>query len=303
MIQDFYNKLSEKEKKVFYFAVGAIVLALFDLLFLRPVLSKLKTLDEEIFETENSVKRDSRFLAYRDRILAEREAFRSFYSAEIQTPEQIKAAFLQKIVTLAEESKINLAKLAPSGENAKKGFIKYYADLECTGSLEDLIKFMHKVDGTDDLLKVVKVNFTGKAAAKDVSASMSVVKVILDPEAIAAEDELVEKVTGAGASDTSDGGEAGSANAAGGGSGGEGSSGLPIKGGQKEVGRSQRVKVSGIEALWNKFWGIKPKPPKPMTAQEIANQGEPPEEKKPNLFQKILYKDMKKLELEEVLEE
>ncbi|MFA5088353.1 MAG: type 4a pilus biogenesis protein PilO, partial [Candidatus Omnitrophota bacterium] len=198
MIQKFYNKLSEQEKKIFYIAVGVGVLALFDLLFLRPVTSRLSVIDQEISEKEIGMKRDLRFLGYQDRILNEMKAYESYYAKEAQSPDQIRAEFLQQIEKLATGSKVNLTKISPSGEQERKGFIEYYADLECDGLFDNVVSFMHQVDSTKDLLKIVKMNLTGRAAgSRDVSAVMKVVKVILDPKAVWVQAELVEQLKSA----------------------------------------------------------------------------------------------------------
>lgn len=194
MIQKFYSKLSEKEKKVFYIASGIVILALFDMLFLRPVTSKLKDIDIEILTRENDIKRDLRFLSYQPRIMKEKEVISSYYQGEIKNPDQIKAEFLQKIEKLATEAKVNLNKLAPSGEKEKKGYISYYAELDCTAALENIVKFIHSMDSTHELLKVVKVTMNGgKPGAKEVSVSMTIVKIILDPKAVMSNKELFQQ--------------------------------------------------------------------------------------------------------------
>jgi len=194
LIQKFYSKLSDKEKKKFYFAVGAIVLALFDILFIRPFTSRLKTIDEEIVDKEDGINRDLRFLAYTDHILAEHQSFARYYPKAIQSPDQIKAEFLQQIEKLATEAKVNLTKVNPAGEKEKQGFIQYYAELECNGSLDDVAKFMHLIDTTQDLLKVVKMNITGKSAgSREIAAAMTVVKVIINEQALASMDEVLQK--------------------------------------------------------------------------------------------------------------
>ncbi|OGX24717.1 MAG: hypothetical protein A2787_01940 [Omnitrophica WOR_2 bacterium RIFCSPHIGHO2_01_FULL_48_9] len=363
MLQKFYSKLSEKEKKIFYIAFAFVVLALFDILFLRPVTSKLKNIDMEIFERENDLKRDLRLLSYRDRILKEKEAFSSYYTGEVKSPDQAKAEFLQKVEMLATAAKVNLNKIAPSEEKEKRGYIAYYADLDCTGALEDIVRFMHTIDATQELLKVVKVTINGgKPGAKEVSVSMTVVKIILDPKSVMSNKELgqhkgqgASSLPGSGAAGPSGGGTGpggasgtdsagkplgeqtnasqpvgstgagtgtgggaatGGAGGAGnvapgskaggpggsagaGGSGGGAGSGGPGKAGKSSPGDDQeeaeekkskvpvtgeRVQVQGIEALWNNFWGIKPKEPVDAPPENT----EEPEEKKPNLWQKLL---------------
>lgn len=272
MIQQFYAKLSDKERKVFYFAMGAIVLALFDALFLRPVQGKLKGMNEEIRERTNTIKRDLRILSYREKILVERQKLWEYYPKDEQTPDQIKAAFLQRIETVATEAAINLTKVSPSTDEEKKGFRKYYAELDCTGMLEDIVKFMHMIDATPDLLKVVKVTMTGKPNVKEVTANMTVVKIIPDPKAIWTESELrdiaegkeieINKpgtagsgASGVGQSSISAGGgagvgEGGSDGAQGGGPGGSGAPDSGGEGGEPGGAKAgvERIAVGGADS-------------------------------------------------------
>ena len=93
-IQDFYTKLTDQERKVFYIAISALILAFFDLLFLRPVLSRLSEIDENIHATSNAIERDIRFISYRDKIFAEDEAFRIYQTDDAKTGEEIISGFL-----------------------------------------------------------------------------------------------------------------------------------------------------------------------------------------------------------------
>ena len=185
MLLEFYNKLAEKEKKVFFFAILAVVVALFDNLFLRPVLSKMAGMDTEIMEKTSSIRNDSRYLSYEERVKQEDKVYSVYSAEEAKTEEEIIAAFLKTIELLASESNIGISKLSPSGLEQKKGFILYYASLECGGRLSDMVVFMHKIDATRNLLKIVKFNMAGKkASAEDVTASIKVAKLIIDPKTI-----------------------------------------------------------------------------------------------------------------------
>ena len=66
-IQEFYKNLSDQERNIFHVTLAIVTLAMFDMLFLRPFLSKLSEYDTEIFEKTNSIKQDVRFLSYRER--------------------------------------------------------------------------------------------------------------------------------------------------------------------------------------------------------------------------------------------
>ena len=193
MINDFYTKLSEQEKKIFYVAVSIVFLMVLDRAFLGPVLSRMKSLDAEIAQQKSVIQRDLRFLSYKDRILKENETLKSYYENETKTVEEIIAVFLKNLEMMATQSKVNLIKVAPTDSKQKKGYIEYYASLECEGFLENLVTFMHAIDTSDDLLKIIKVDMGLKrASGEEILCNMVVAKIIIDSdkEFDAAEEKL-----------------------------------------------------------------------------------------------------------------
>lgn len=182
MIQNFISKLSPQEKKIAYIAIVALVLAILDRVFFGPVMSQLKSLDEQIEQEKNTAKRDLRFLSYKDKIIKEDEAFHVYYDQKFQAEEEIIAAFLKKVEVLASEAKLNLVKVSPAESVAQKGFIEYYANLECHGPLENFVKFMYAIDASAEMLRITKFSVTPKRASEqDVQAAMTVVKIIINP--------------------------------------------------------------------------------------------------------------------------
>lgn len=194
MIQDFYSKLSEQERKVFYVTIGIVVFSMFDFLFFRPVSVKLKSIDQDVESIRNDIKRDVRFLAHQDQIFAEDRALSAFQIDQQKSEEEIIAAFLKTIELLASEAKINLSTLSPAEAEVKKGYALYYAGLECSGRFEDMVTFMHKISTTKNLLKIVKVNLAGKkASADEVMVTMKVAKLIMDPKVMEGAAHVMEK--------------------------------------------------------------------------------------------------------------
>ncbi len=146
---------------------------------------KLHSLNREIREKTGSIHSDVRFLSYRDKIAREQEEFSTYQSGESKTEEEIIAGFLKTVEQLASEANINLVKVHPSDVVAKKGYVQYFADLECNGRLADMIVFMHKVNAAKNLSKIVKFNMTGKrSSAEDVTVSMRVSKLIIDMKSL-----------------------------------------------------------------------------------------------------------------------
>ncbi|HLF19106.1 MAG TPA: hypothetical protein VI749_09520 [Candidatus Omnitrophota bacterium] len=180
MIQKFVSGLSEKERKVFYITVLFVSLALFDRLFIGPVLSHLERLDLEIEKQKVDILRDRRFLAYQDRIKKESEIFSKYFSAAVPDDDVVNAQFLSLIEKLATLGKVSLIKSNPSHTNKQELFNEYFASVDCNGNLEDVISFMHTINTTEELLKVTKFNMSPRrgGSENEVKVSMSVVKLI-----------------------------------------------------------------------------------------------------------------------------
>jgi len=180
LLNDFYSKLNEQEKKIFYVALVIVMLMVLDRMFLGPSLSKMKTYDEEIEQQRINIQRDLRFISYKNQIMEEDRALRPYYKNDYKTEEQIIAAFLKKVEMIATEANINLIKITPAESKERKGFTEYYANLECEGLLENIAAFMHAVDTSSDLLKIIKVSFTLKRASGDeVVVGMEIAKMLM----------------------------------------------------------------------------------------------------------------------------
>ncbi len=194
-VQEFIAKLSPQEKKIAYMAAIFFLLMLLDRLFFGPVMSQLSQFDDEIKEEESIAKRDLRLLAYQDRILKEDKEFSLYYGTKLKTEEEIIAAFLKKVEILATQAGVNLIKVSPADTVQQKGYIEYFANLDCYGPLENFTKFMHAIDTSQDMLRVTKFSITPKKGSeKDVQGNMMVVKVIIN----FSEKENVTKMTALG---------------------------------------------------------------------------------------------------------
>lgn len=181
MLQQFFAKLSDKERKILTVAIILLIAAVLDRVFLSPTAEQLQTLNENIKEEENSIKKDLHFLTYKEKILKENEVLRPYYNQKERTEEEIIAAFLKKIEILATEANVNLVKVNPSEPKQKKGYKEYYAILECSGPLQNMITFLHLIDSSADLLKTVKLNMGAKKiGSEEIIASLTIAKIIID---------------------------------------------------------------------------------------------------------------------------
>ena len=186
MIKKFISDLSDIERKFLLVASLVVLTAIFDNLFVRPTLSKLHSIRQDINKEENLIKQDLRFLVYKDRILQESKSFTPYYTKEVPTEEEIINGFLKKVELMASKANVTLVKENPTTGQKERDFIKYTADLECTGNLPDIVRFLHEVNtANDDLLKVVKFKLGApKADSEEMKSSITIAKMIVSPQRI-----------------------------------------------------------------------------------------------------------------------
>ncbi len=179
-VSQFISKLTDRDKKLLIAAVILIIAAMFDRLFIAPTMSRLSSLDEEIVKEEDVIKRDLHFLGYKNKILKESKAVGSYFTEKVATDDEIIAAFLKKIEIVATKANVVLAKVTPSTGQQDKDNLKYSADVECSGRFTEVIMFMHLINSSDELTKVVKYNLVSKKADSDeIKATMTISKMIV----------------------------------------------------------------------------------------------------------------------------
>ncbi len=179
-ISEFVSKLSARDKKLLTIAIILLVAALFDRLFIAPTMSRLSALDVEIAKEEDSIKSNLHFLTYKNKILKESNAINGYFTEKVLTDDEIISAFLKKIEMIATKANVVLAKVTPTTGEIDKNYVRYSADVECSGKFTEVITFMHLINSSDELTKIVKYNLVSKKADSDeVKATMTILKVIV----------------------------------------------------------------------------------------------------------------------------
>lgn len=184
-ISGFLSGLSDQGKKLLTIALLIVVVALFDRLLIAPTMSRLAAIDEETAKEEHKIKEDLQFLAYKDKILKQAQAVEPYLMDALPSDDEVIAAFLKKIEILAAKANVMVAKVTPAAASEDAGNRKYSADLECSGTLADVVSFMHLVNASEELTKVVRFNLGSKKADSDeIKATMTVVKIIISRKTI-----------------------------------------------------------------------------------------------------------------------
>jgi len=182
----FLANLTPSQKKIFYVAVFMVVLALFDRLLVGPTTAKLHTVDEAIESEENSIKGDLRFLAYKDRINQEGKIYDAYYAKGTPREDEVMAAFLEKLDNFTTQSGLTLQKNNRSNDQKDPSkespdYLVYRADLEVSGTLDNIAKLMYAINTSPDFLKILKLNLAMKKTGdvEEMKASMTVAKYII----------------------------------------------------------------------------------------------------------------------------
>ena len=209
MINKFISGLSANEKKILTITSLFVVLALFDRLLLGPSLNRGKELDDSIAKEEDVIKQNMRFLGYRERIVKEASTFKDFYTKDVRSEEEITADFLKKLELMGTQSKVELSKISPAGQQESKEYVKYMATMDCSGKLENITGFVYAINNSKELIKVEKMTLSGNAKnAEVVQASLTVSKMIVGADPAVDAKKLVrarEKDTAAAVSTSASG--------------------------------------------------------------------------------------------------
>ncbi|MBF0619205.1 MAG: hypothetical protein HQL19_03450 [Candidatus Omnitrophica bacterium] len=180
MINKFLSGLSTNEKRILSIASLFVLLALFDRLLVAPSLGRIKEIDEAIVKEEGTIQQDMKFLAYKDRVVKESSALKDYYTKDVRTEEEVIADFLKKMESMATQSKVELSKITPAGQDYKAEYVKYFATLDCSGSLENVMNFIYTVNTSKELLKVEKMGLGSNArSVETVVANLTISKMIV----------------------------------------------------------------------------------------------------------------------------
>lgn len=174
----FFSKLSKKEKKLFYAAALFVSLALFDLLIVLPIFSKMKSLDKEISDKTSAVKEYSHILSQKDRILAERDKYNSFLSSIKSEDEEI-TSLLKEIEVMADKTSVYLIDMKPVDSRNTGEQNKYLVSLNCESQMEQLVSFMYSIENSVRLLTIDRYEISPKSKDSSiVKCSMSISKIV-----------------------------------------------------------------------------------------------------------------------------
>jgi len=179
VFQDFFSKLSKRERLIFYSACFFIFLFLLDRLVVGPSFSKMKSQEEEIEEKKTIIKKDLYILSIKDRILEESKKYEPFFSKTKNLDAEV-TSILKEIENLANKSSVYLVYIRP-GEVVEEGpFKNILINLSCEAEMTQIINFLYSIENSSKLLTVERYVISPKTEASSLAqCRMTVSKIVI----------------------------------------------------------------------------------------------------------------------------
>lgn len=176
VIRDFLQRLSKRDRIIFYAAVLFVSLAVSDRLIINPIVSRMQILNGSIKDREGNLKRSLSIIVQKDRILEESAKY-GLAAAKGTSDEDEMTQLLKEIETLAGNNSVDLFDMKPAGQKAMDAAKKYMVNLNCEAQMEKLAAFIFDIENSDKFLTVERYQISPKSKGSNVaSCSMTVSK-------------------------------------------------------------------------------------------------------------------------------
>lgn len=174
------SKLSPREKIILYAVIISVSLAFLDKAVILPVAGKFGQLNEEILVQEKVLAKNTRNLLQKDTVAIEHKQFEN-YSKPAGSDEEEMAKFLNNVEKYARESAVYLADIKPRPVIEIDFYKKYTVEVNSEGEMKGLIGFLYKIENSEGLMNIEKLQFSPKKAGSPVVEGVVVISKILIP--------------------------------------------------------------------------------------------------------------------------
>lgn len=178
-LQVFLGRLSKRDKIIFYIAVFVISLLILDRAIISPVFYKIRSLNKEIQDKRDNIKKNLRILAQKDKILTQSSKYSSFLGDSRASDDEQVTLVLKELESLASKSSVYLVDMKPGGIKESGSSKRILINLNCEAQMEQLVDFMYNMENSNSLFSIEKYQLTPKTKESSVAkCSISVYKVV-----------------------------------------------------------------------------------------------------------------------------
>jgi hypothetical protein len=161
--------LNPQSRILFIVAVAFVALALMDRLMIGPFTSQMKYMEAESKAQKENIKRSKRVIAFREGILEEYSKYSTYLDTGEMKQEEIIAALLRKIETLAAQQSVTVTNVRPGDVEDKANFRIYKTTIDCEGKLVNILSFVNLMEQSDYLFQVERYTMSPKSKGSEIT--------------------------------------------------------------------------------------------------------------------------------------
>ena len=190
-LEEIFSKLDGKRRILFIVAVVFVAMAVMDRLMIGPFTSQMKYMEAEGKAQKESIKRSKRVVSFRQGILDEYSKYSSFLDTGEMTQEEIIAALLKKIETLAGQQSVTVTNVRPGDVEEKSNYRVYKTSIDCEGKLGNVLSFINLLEQSDYMFQVERYTMGPKSKGSDITkCSFDIARILISAENVS---DLQEK--------------------------------------------------------------------------------------------------------------
>lgn len=175
-LQTFIKKLNSREKAVFYGSIIVVCLAVMDRLVINPAVSRVASLNKEVAQQKINIKKNLYFLSLKDKVSKEVSKYESYFK-EAPSSEEEMTSLLKLIEGFASKSAVYLVYSKPAGFKSEGSQKRYYIDLNCEGTMPQLLNFVYQIENSNKIMYIDKMSFSLKSEGSNiVQCRLSIIK-------------------------------------------------------------------------------------------------------------------------------
>lgn len=184
-IEEIFTKLSPHSRILFIAAFVFVAMALMDRLMVGPFSSQMRYMEAENKAQKEHIRRSKRVISFRERILAEYSKYSSYLDTGQMTQEEIIAALLKKIETLAGQQSVTVTNVRPGDIEDKSNFRIYTTSIDCEGKLMNILSFIHLMEQSDYLFQVERYTIGPKSKGSEITkCTFDIARILISAEEI-----------------------------------------------------------------------------------------------------------------------
>ena len=160
-------KFSSKERQFFYLTIFLVALFFADRFVFKPMAERLAKLEDEITRKEKSLLKGLRIEGKKENIFKEYKDIERYLNVG-GSDEEITSELLREIERIGRETGISLSDIKPRSTQKRTQYREYMIEVRTESNMQDLIKFLYHLEGSNLLLRIQKLTLNLKEENSDV---------------------------------------------------------------------------------------------------------------------------------------